>query len=218
MKQVVFLPGLGADHRLFDFIEVNNCDKYFLKWIKPEKNESMQSYLFRIKEQLLFSEPPVLVGVSLGGMFAMELRELIPVKKTILISSVKTKSEMPSYFNLILKLKLNEVVTPSIIKKGAPILKPFITKRFDKKAIQLFYLMLKDADDDFIHWAINLILDWNRTDFKKENLIHIHGSNDIVFPLRNIKNCNYVIKGGTHDMIMTSAAEISKILKFELTD
>jgi hypothetical protein len=91
-----------------------------------------------------------------------------------------------------------------------------MTKGFDKKAIQHFINMLKDSDEDFIRWAIQIVLDWNRSEIKSENLIHIHGTKDFIFPLKNIKNCDYIVNGGTHDMIMTSAAEINEILKKEI--
>src|ERR1044071_2060901 len=106
MTDIIFIPGLGADERLFEFIETGNCKKHFIKWVKPQADESLQSYVQKIKDQVSSCELPVLVGVSLGGIIAMELREIMPVKKTILIASVKNKSEMPGYFNLINKIRL----------------------------------------------------------------------------------------------------------------
>jgi hypothetical protein len=40
MKHIIFIPGLGADERLFQFIEINGCTKQFIKWVKPSKDES----------------------------------------------------------------------------------------------------------------------------------------------------------------------------------
>ena len=34
-----------------------------------------------------------------------------------------------------------------------------------------------------------------------ENVVHIHGDADIVFPIKNIENC-IVVPGGTHIMIV----------------
>jgi pimeloyl-ACP methyl ester carboxylesterase len=216
MRQVVFLPGLGADQRLFNFIATNKYNTHFINWDKPKENESMHSYVKRIMESIKFHEPPVLVGVSLGGMLAMELRELIPVKKTILISSVKAKSEMPVYFSLLKKSMLHQIVPVSVIKKSAILLKPFISDPRNKDAMQLFKMMVNESDDDFIKWALQLVMEWERTDCNKDNLIHIHGTKDLVFPLKNIKNCDYIIEGGKHDMIMTNASEINKILEYEI--
>ena len=43
------------------------------------------------------------------------------------------------------------------------------------------------------------------------NIVHIHGNNDGIFPIKHIKNC-IVIEGGTHVMILNKAKEISKLL------
>ena len=117
MKHVIFFSGLGADERLFQFLDLNDCRKQFIKWVKPAKKETLQSYLLKLKEQVTIDEPPILVGVSLGGMMAMEFRELIPVEKTIIISSVKTRAEMPSALNLVRLTNLNNLVPLWLAKK-----------------------------------------------------------------------------------------------------
>lgn len=212
MKHVVFLPGIAADERIFGLLELHDCTKQFIKWNKPEKRQSFSSYLRNVEEQIKTSEPVVLIGQSLGGIMAMELRELIPVEKTILISSVKCKSEMPSSFEWIRRTKLNEMIPVSIIKKSAPIIKPMIEDTSNEDAWNRFKGMLKDSDNDFMKSAFRYALEWDRTEYKNENLVHIHGTNDKVFPLKNILSCDYIIKDGSHDMVMTRAEDISKIL------
>ncbi len=216
MKNVIFLPGLGADQRLFDFIEPGDFKPHYFNWMKVRDSESMESYLLRMKESLLHIDNPILVGVSLGGIMAVELREIMSVKKTILISSIKSKDEMPGYFELIKKIKLNELVPGSLLKKGAPLIKPFITKGFDKTAIRHFTDMLHDADEAFISWGIEVVLNWKRINSNEKDIVHIHGTSDIVFPIKNIRQINYIIKGGTHDMVMTSAGEVNEILRKEI--
>jgi len=41
--------------------------------------------------------------------------------------------------------------------------------------------------------------------------VHIHGDQDRIFPIKNIKP-DYVIKGGTHMMVWNRADEISAII------
>ncbi|HKR07506.1 MAG TPA: alpha/beta hydrolase [Bacteroidia bacterium] len=216
MKHVVFIPGLGADERIFSFINLKDCNKQFIKWVIPEKNESFQTYLLKIKEQIVIKQPPVIIGVSLGGIIAMELRDLIPVEKTIIISSVKTKKEMPAFFNWIRITGINKIMSPSLLKKSAVLIKPLITDTSNEKAMHLFKTMLHDADNDFIKRAIKFVLQWKRMSYNKENLIHIHGTKDLVFPLKNIRHYDYKITGGAHDMIMSKPEEINKILIKEI--
>ena len=51
---------------------------------------------------------------------------------------------------------------------------------------------------------------------KNQNITHIHGTNDHVFPIKNIKNC-IEIEDGTHSMIITKAKKLSKIIHETLT-
>jgi pimeloyl-ACP methyl ester carboxylesterase len=216
MKHLVFIPGLGADERMFNFINLNGCTKQFIKWVKPEKNASFNTYLLKIKEQIKIGEPIILIGVSLGGIVAMELRELIPVEKTIIISSVKTKAEVPFFFKLIRLLRINKIISPTLMKKSALLIKPFIADTSNEKAMQLFKAMLYDTDNEFIKRSIQFVLDWKRSSYHNENLIHIHGTKDLVFPLKNINHCDFKIRGGAHDMIMSKPQEINKILIAEI--
>lgn len=215
MISVVFIPGLGADERLFKFIKLQNCEVQFVKWEKPQKNELWISYLNKIKSRITLAEP-ILIGVSLGGIVAMELREMMPVQKTILVSSIKNKFERPPYFNFIKKIRLNEKISAQQLKKASGIIKPLISDMSNKKALKLFSEMVKDADDDFISWGISQVLNWQKETYNPEKLIHIHGTRDIVFPLHYIKHCNYKIKGGSHDMIMSKPEEINEILNREI--
>ena len=216
MKHIIFVPGLGSDERLFRYIDLNgNHHKHFIKWTKPLKNETLQSYLLKLKEQITIDEPAVLVGVSLGGIMAMEFREMIPVEKTIIISSVKTRAEMPAVLNLVRLLNLNNLIPLWLTKKIA-VHTPVITEGRPIATKTLFEQMLYDADDVFLRWAMQAALDWKRKSYDKKNLVHIHGTKDLVFPFKNITNCNYTIKGGTHGMIMSRPKEISEILRREI--
>lgn len=215
MKHIIFFPGLGTDERLFRFIDLKDCRKHFVKWVKPAKNETLHSYLLKLKEQIIIDEPPVIVGVSLGGIAAMEFREMIPVEKTIIISSVKIRSEMPAIFNLVHRSRLNTMVPMWLLKKLA-LFGPVITGSRSPNSTTLLEEMLRDADDDFFYWGMQAALDWRRKTYDKKDLIHIHGTKDLVFPLRNLTHCDYPIKDGTHGMIMSKPREINEILRREI--
>ena len=68
------------------------------------------------------------------------------------------------------------------------------------KRLKLYEKYLSVRDKKYLDWAIENALIWSQ---KKadENVIHIHGDADEVFPIKHIQNC-IVIKGGTHIMII----------------
>ena len=55
-------------------------------------------------------------------------------------------------------------------------------------------------DKKYLDWSIENVLLWKQNKIN-ENVIHIHGDADEVFPIKNIQNC-IVVKGGTHIMIV----------------
>ena len=65
-------------------------------------------------------------------------------------------------------------------------------------------------DKIYLPWAIKNVLHWKQ-EGENSNVIHIHGDNDGVFPIKNIQN-SIVISGGTHVMILNKAKKINKIL------
>lgn len=218
MLNVVFISGLGADERLFELLNLSGCNCHYIRWTKPSPQTGISEYLQLLVQQLpAFDSPPVLVGVSLGGIIAMEWRELFPVQKTILISSVKNRKEIPGYFSIFEKFRIHKAVHPSLLKKGNILVKPFISDTSNKEAMELFNAMLHDADNDFIKWGLNAVMTWKKEKSDTADLIHIHGSADHIFPIRNISKPDYVIEDGRHDMILSKAEEISKILMLEFS-
>ena len=66
-------------------------------------------------------------------------------------------------------------------------------------------------DEKYLNWAIHNVLHWKNTS-PQENIIHIHGNKDEIFPIKYIKNC-IPVEGGTHAMIIVKAKKISAIIE-----
>ncbi len=60
-------------------------------------------------------------------------------------------------------------------------------------------------------WAIGAILHWDNQVIP-ENVYHIHGDRDKIFPYERLKDAT-IIHGGTHIMIFNRAKEINNWLK-----
>ena len=70
--------------------------------------------------------------------------------------------------------------------------------------------MIAESDDKFLIWAMKAVLKWENKDLPQP-LYHIHGSRDIVFPIRLTKPSHTIRKGG-HLIVMTHADQVNKIL------
>src|SRR5690606_34798609 len=93
---IYFMPGMAANELIFDNIKLseNDFEVHYLKWVIPHKNETLENYALRMLEGVTYKDP-VLIGVSFGGMLVQEMAKHIQVKKVIIISSVKSKKELP---------------------------------------------------------------------------------------------------------------------------
>src|SRR5688572_202955 len=95
MLNVYCIPGMGVDQRLFKNLKLKNCNIHHIKWITPGKEDDLAAYAMRLSEQIDTSRPFVLIGVSLGGMCAVEIAKRFKPLKTFVISSCKISAELP---------------------------------------------------------------------------------------------------------------------------
>ena len=209
MNKIYIFSGLGVDQRVFDNIDFGNLDVEFIDWIEPLKNESLDSYAKRIAQNLTVPNP-TLIGLSFGGMVAVEISKILQTKKIVLIASAKTKSELPEIYQLAGKLKINKLIPNQFLKK-----QNFITNWFfgleTKSEKQLLKRILKDTNPNFLNWAINEILNW-KNEVQPNNCFHIHGNKDRIIPVKNVK-ADFVIENGGHFMTVNKAEEIERIIK-----
>jgi len=217
LKPIVYLiPGQGADSRLFKNIKIDSCfETRNIKYFTPEKTWNMLDYAKALSSQIDTSNKFILVGVSLGGMLATEMADFLNPEKIIIISSAKCWEELPGRYKFQKKIPVYKWVPASVSKKGALFLQPIVEpdRNYDKET---FVNMLKDKDPDFIKRTIAMIMEWDRVNYRKD-IIHIHGDNNHTIPVRNVKD-NYLIKDGSHVMVLSRGDEISILINLILLE
>jgi len=103
---IYLMPGMAASSKIFELIKFPSYyNVIYLKWIKPNKNETIKSYAKRMSK-FINDVYPVLIGISFGGILVQEISKHIKVKKLIIISSVKSKIELSLSITLLLFCKL----------------------------------------------------------------------------------------------------------------
>ncbi len=209
---IYFMPGLAAGPKIFEYIRLpkDQYELHFLEWLLPETpNETLENYCKRLSKNITHKDP-VLIGVSFGGMIVQELGKIISTQKIVVISSIKNNNEKPRYFVFMQKTKLYKLFPSGRISKmnGFP---TFGLSKSLKRKLHLYNKYLGVRDKKYLDWAVYHVLHW-RTKKNFKNLIHIHGSDDEIFPIKYIKN-SIIIEGGTHAMIITKAKKISNTLE-----
>lgn len=211
---VYFISGLGADERAFRYLRLGEVEKRFVRWLAPEKNESLRQYSSRLIEQIDTTQPVTLVGLSFGGIVALEMASIIKCDRVFLISSVKRPQELSGFLRLLRRARLYRLLPFGWVKPLAIRLAPFWFDAVSERHRALLKNIINETDNRFAQWAINTIMRWPGNS-PNAPVIHIHGTHDRVFPARYLGD-NIPIEGGGHFMIVTHAKQISKLLQKHL--
>lgn len=207
--KVYFISGLAADRRVFRHIRLPEpFEAVYLEWLRPGKDESIPAYAGRMAAQINTEEPFFILGLSLGGMIASEIVRLHPMGKLILVASIPHAGHLPAYYRWMQRIRLQKLVPVGAIKTGVYLRRYFTTEsKEDKKMLRH---MIREADPHFIRWSLTAVLEWEQVDPPRE-IIHIHGTKDIVLPMR-YTSPTHIIEGGSHLMIFDRAQDINAIL------
>lgn len=206
-NELYLLSGLGADKRVFDFLDLHGFKLIHIEWIKPLEDEKIESYSHRLLPQIKTSRP-TMIGVSFGGIIAIEMAKHIETNKLILISSVKTKADIPFRYRLAGNLWMNKLI-PAPLYRKANFIVYWLFGVKKKKEKQLLKAIMDDADNDFVDWATNEIVTW-KNEKQVPNVVSIHGTADLIFPF---KEADHKVEHGGHLMVVSKADEVSRILR-----
>jgi pimeloyl-ACP methyl ester carboxylesterase len=206
-RQVYCISGLGADERIFSKLDVPGTCFRHLHWLQPEKDEDIGHYASRMISRVPVPDP-VLLGVSFGGMMAVEMAKHAPGATVILVSSVKSRQELPPWMRFFSKLNLGNSLPD----------KPWRLPRLENhflgvetaEELALANEFRMHVDPVYLNWALAQVMNWPN-DWQPSSLYHIHGSKDRMFPIKYLQP-THTIPGGGHFMIMNRAAEINGIL------
>ncbi len=216
MHKVYFISGLGADQRMFQSLTLpQHLHQRHVQWIAPQHaDEPIQEYVQRLLPQI--TDPnPILVGLSFGGVAAIELSKILQVHKVILISSISYRHALPLHYRLMGKLRLHKRV-PFKVLLGLHPVAPWFFGAHTPAVERLVKELVLGIDETYLRWSLGQLLAWQQEN-TPTGIIHLHGTADKVLPFRNGPGI-IRIEGGEHLMVLHRAAEISAILSRILLD
>jgi pimeloyl-ACP methyl ester carboxylesterase len=204
------ISGLGADKRVFEYLTLD-CTLIPIEWIEPLKNETIENYSIRFSNSINREEDFGIIGVSFGGLIAVEISKRFNSKLTILISSAETKKELRAIYRIIGKTKLLKIIPQFLFDPP----RFFANWIFGAKKKKLLNQILDDTDLKFAKWAANELTNWKNTEKLSNPILKIAGTNDKLIPPLKDKNQRLFDKG-EHFMIVDKADEISRIINNEI--
>lgn len=194
------MPGMAASSDIFEHINLpsDQFQIHLLSWKMPVKHESLQDYTRRMLKEITHKNP-VLIGVSFGGIIVQEMAKLISYKRLILISTVKSRYELPKRMRFAKKTGLYRFL-PTGLAGYVTKLDKFPIGKFAQKRIEMYKRYMTMENKGYLDWALKQVVCWQQEEPIKD-CIHIQGDKDIVFPIRYIDGC-IVVPNGTHVMII----------------
>ena len=210
---VYFISGMCYNCRVFDKLVLpTGYKKINIEWLDPQMNESLDEYTCKMIKHIDTKSPFILVGYSFGAVIIQEMNKYISPQKNIIISSFKSKEEIPALFRFA---KMTHIVekTPWLVYSSTD----FITNIFNK-FVGIPTSEVKEymtcVDPIYIKWSATQIINWMPPE-NCSNLYHIQGTADQIFSFKQMKNV-YPISGGDHLMLLKKPDEVSKVLKIIL--
>jgi pimeloyl-ACP methyl ester carboxylesterase len=208
-REVYFISGLGADWRVFQRLALEGYHPVHIMWERPQRGESIEQYAQRLLKQVR-TESPILVGLSFGGLMAVEMAKQCNPAQVIVISSAVTEDQIPAYFKIFRCLPLQLVVPFKQLLWAVYGLLNWLFDLKDPEDCSLFKQVLVDTDPWFLKWAINQVVGW-RNPVVPDHLVQIHGERDRIFPFGH-RSADIVVPEGGHLMVLTRAQELSQLL------
>jgi pimeloyl-ACP methyl ester carboxylesterase len=209
MSVIYLLSGLGADERVFQNLDFKGRPCQFIQWIEPQRHETMAHYASRLSAQIQTANP-ILIGVSFGGMLAVEMAQQIKCRQVILLSSAKNSHEIPRLYRFFGQIQLHKLLPVALLKWANPLTYWLFGMQTPAEKA-LLKAILHDTDPVFLKWAIHAIVSWKQ---KKSpaGILHIHGDRDRILLLQHPSGVDDVVPGGGHLMVLNKSDIINTLL------
>lgn len=214
--KIYFISGLGANAKAFERLEIpKDFEPVFIEWKQPEPNETLEHYVHRLAEEINSNEPFHLAGLSFGGIVIQEMNKFLHPEKTILISTIQNRGEMPGYMKLSSQFSVHKAVPIQFFTSDSMLSYTFFRKLYDPRLPKLNEFFTH-KNPEYLKWSINEIVNWQPKKVHFNQIFRMHGDKDLIFPSQNVKGAD-IIKGGSHVMVLQKPKEVSKLLNQYLT-
>lgn len=209
--KIYFISGLGANEKAFKHLKIpRDFEPVFIDWKQPQPNETLTQYVHRLADEINPNEPFHLAGLSFGGIIAQEMNEFLNPEKTILISTIQNRGEMPGYMKLSSKFSAHKAVPMQFFTSEKILSYTFFRNMYDPRLPRLDEFFTH-KDPNYLKWSIHQIVNWKPRDVNFKEIYRMHGDKDLIFPVQQVAGAD-IIKGGSHIMVLQKPKEVSKLL------
>lgn len=217
--KIYLLGGIGCGKNIFGRMSwPEGSEVRFIEWKEVRRGEDFSRYCVRLASGIKFGENDVLLGVSLGGVAALEIASANScVKAVVLVSSPVNASEYSRTLSFFTKCVpawslplglLENVRVKSFLVTGSA------AGKYARQASRFFVPLGKR----YYKTAVAAIRRLDGTLVEKVSasgcrVERIHGMEDTLFPAERLSTPALMVDGGTHLMVYVKAGEVSSVLE-----
>lgn len=211
-QHIYLIPGLGATRTVFEKTALpKGCVKHYIDWLDvTDEDESLDSYIERLSAQVKHKNP-IFVGLSFGGIMAMELSKRYNSPKVVLVSSFRSKADLKWSLRVLLNTKSYRLIPNvelSIVRRIVRKAYAMRSKVSEAKLLE----MMGDESPLFLRWAVKQI-DEYRYDLPESIELHsIIGDNDKLVDIWKDQSHQDIVPGGTHIAVYADAETVNGYL------
>ncbi len=183
---------------------------HVLRWLPPQSvTEPLPRYAAWLAETVPAGQVCWIVGVSFGGLLALEIAQLRPLARVVLVSSLADSHELPLLLRLARATGLYRLVPPSLLQK-LPFLAGWAFGVKTKSEYALLRQIIADTDPLLARWAIGQLLSWPGV-AGPGPAARLHGAQDRLLPAP-ATGIDYRAAEAGHFMVVSHAIQISRFL------
>jgi pimeloyl-ACP methyl ester carboxylesterase len=208
---LVFFPGLGADDRLAPFHVIPGFEARWIAWPELEDTGGWEAFMEKILPAI--PDEAIYLGISFGGLVALEAARHKRPLALVLIGSLYGSREIPFFFRLAKPL-LGFLPAALFDLRFVP--KAVISWFFGihaREHLELFQAMARDLPPARVKQLCKLLLAAAPLHPEGVPILALHGDRDRLLPLRLKHQPIQVVAGGGHLISMTHAPIINRAIE-----
>lgn len=215
MPKAYFISGLGADCTVFTRLRLpQQYEPVYIEWKPLDKGETLSSYSEKMGAEVTISEGDVLIGLSFGGLLALEIARKKEAKLVILISSFRELSDLRPLPKMLIRLRAYQLIPPFAYRYLKTMAQVTLGGS-SKKGKRLLKQMMDNTDLHFTKWALRQISQYSFNKPEGTQIINILGDKDpLVSPWKIDRD--FLIGEGGHFMVFEKAAQLNEVLQKNL--
>jgi pimeloyl-ACP methyl ester carboxylesterase len=211
VPDILLLPGLGADGRLFRDQAAALPGRILTPpWPSLRPEESLSGFAQRLATSLPAEIPPVIGGASFGGMVALELAAIVRPKAVVLVGSCTGPEAVAPALRALGRFCAS---VPETLFRPRPWTSPVLLPMFGQlhpAERLLFWEMACGVQPGFLKWGCQAVLSWRPTTHDVP-VFHLHGSEDRIIPVQRVRPTQ-VVQGAAHLLSLSHPVQTSDFL------